>query len=105
MIAVDGDLGSGDSGNSLIEGVASLLYTVLDRPFTAWGKHVETRRRAEGIYPPNEIYIPSPADSQKCFQDYTEDVGRRAQHDQEFPNEPRQIAPGEEVNIQSNIKS
>ena len=101
MIAVDGDLGSGDSGNSLIEGVASLLYTVLDRPFTAWGKHVETRRRAEGIYPPNEIYIPSPADSQKCFQDYTEDVGRRAQHDQEFPNEPRQIAPGEEVNIQN----
>ena len=92
-IATEGDLGSGDSGNSLVEGVASLLYTVLDRPFTAWGSHVETRRRAEGVYPKNEIYIPSPADSQKCFQDYTEDVGRRAQLNQ--------LAPGEDVHIEN----
>jgi hypothetical protein len=28
------------------------------------------RRRAEGVYPSSEIYIPSPEDSQECFQEY-----------------------------------
>ncbi len=32
------------------------------------GANIEARRRAEGVYPPNEIYIPSPEDSQNCFQ-------------------------------------
>jgi tetratricopeptide (TPR) repeat protein len=75
------------------------LYSLLDVPFTAWGKHVETYRRAEGVYPPKEIYIPSPEDSQNCFNAYYSDVQRRMQHDQEFPNEPRQIQPGEDVNV------
>jgi tetratricopeptide (TPR) repeat protein len=93
-IVVDGiESGSGDSGNGLIEGVASALYNTLDVPFTKWGQHVEKRRRAEGIYPPAEIYIPSPADSQQCFQDYTEDVGRRAQLNQ--------LKPGEDVHIEN----
>ena len=92
-IVTDGiESGSGDSGNSLIEGVSSVLYNTLDRPFTAWGKHVENYRRAAGVYPPVEIYIPSPADSQQCFQDYTEDVGRRAQLNQ--------LKPGEDVHIE-----
>jgi len=70
-VVMDGiDIGNGDSGNALIEGSASLLYNILDVPFTAWGKHVEARRRAEGVYPPNEIYIPSPEDSQNCFYEY-----------------------------------
>ncbi len=51
--------------------VANVVLTnVLDKPFLAWGRHVETRRRAEGVYPPNEIYIPSPGDSQASFQEY-----------------------------------
>ncbi len=62
--------GNGDSGSSLIEGVSSLLFNVLDRPFLALGKRVETRRRAEGVYPPNEIYIPTPNDSGAVFQEY-----------------------------------
>ncbi len=69
------------------------LYQVLDRPTTAWGAHVETRRRAEGVYPPNEIYIPSPEDSRKCFEDYTQDVARRAQINQ--------LKPGEDVHIEN----
>lgn len=70
-IVKDGfDAGSGDSGNRLIEGVANLLYYTLDKPFLAHGKRVEARRRAEGVYPANEIYIPSPEDSQACFQEY-----------------------------------
>jgi thioredoxin-like negative regulator of GroEL len=67
------------------------LYTLLDRPFTAWGKHVETYRRAEGVYPPKEIYIPSPEDSQNCFNAYYSDVERRMQ--------TGQIQPGEDVNV------
>jgi hypothetical protein len=91
-IVIDGgDLGAGDSGSSLIENTASLLFNVLDRPFTAWGKHVETRRRAEGVYPPKEIYIPSQEDSQKCFQEYTEDTARRSQLGQ--------LQPGEDVHF------
>ena len=74
--------------NEICQGVASsglynlvnqALFQVLDRPFTAWGAHVEKYRRARGVYPPAEIYIPSPEDSQKCFSEYTEDVGRRQQ--------------------------
>ncbi len=88
--------------NTVVQGIASsglfnvvnqTLFQILDRPFTAWGAHVEKRRRAEGVYPPSEIYIPSPADSQKCFQDYTDDVGRRAQLNQ--------LAPGEDVHIEN----
>ena len=44
---------------------------MLDRPFLANGKRiVERSRRAEGVYPPSEIYIPTPEDSQACFQEY-----------------------------------
>ena len=87
------DTGSGDSGNSLIEGVAKLLYYTLDVPFTKWGSHIEKQRRAEGVYPPSEIYIPTPEDSQKCFENYTQDVARRSQLNQ--------LRPGEDVRIEN----
>jgi tetratricopeptide (TPR) repeat protein len=64
------DAGKGNTGNSLVEGVASLLDTTLDKPFTALGAKIEARRRAQGVYPPNEIYIPSPEDSAECFMEY-----------------------------------
>jgi thioredoxin-like negative regulator of GroEL len=80
---------SADSGIFSI--VNQTLFNVLDRPFTAWGAHVEKRRHAEGVYPPVEIHIPSPEESQKCFEDYTADVGRRAQLNQ--------LQPGEDVHI------
>jgi tetratricopeptide (TPR) repeat protein len=67
------------------------LSNVLDRPFTAWGAHVEKERRARGVYPASEIYIPSPEDSQKCFEDYTEDVRRR--------QATGQLKPGEDVHV------
>ena len=87
------DMGNGDTGNALIEGICHLLDNTLDAGFTAWGAHVEKYRRAGGVYPPAEIYIPSPADSEKCFQDYTEDVGRRQQLGQ--------LQPGEIVNVEN----
>lgn len=91
----DNDVASG----GLYGTVNTTLYHLLDVPFTAWGKHVEAYRRAEGVYPHNEIYIPSQDDSQMCFNSYYSDVERRKQHDDEFPNEPHEIQPGEDVNV------
>jgi len=73
--------------NSLVNDLADIAYHVLDVPFTKLGAHIEARRRAEGVYPPVEIYIPSPEDLQQCFDDYREDFQRRAQLGQLQPGE------------------
>ena len=72
---------------------ATCLTYTLDVPFTTWGAYVEKYRRAAGVYPPKEIYIPSPEDSQNCFQSYEEDVARRQQLGQ--------LKPGEDVNVEN----
>jgi tetratricopeptide (TPR) repeat protein len=38
-------------------------------------------------------------DSQRAFQDYIADAQKRLEHDQQFPNEPRQLKPGEDVKV------
>jgi len=38
-------------------------------------------------------------DSQRAFQEYLADAQRRLEHDRRFPNEQRQIKPGEDVKI------
>lgn len=38
-------------------------------------------------------------DSQTGFQTYIADAQKRLQHDQEFPNEPKQIRPGEDIQM------
>jgi tetratricopeptide (TPR) repeat protein len=85
--------GPANSDSGIFGLVNKSLYYTLDVPFTKWGAYVESYRRKAGVYPPNEIHIPSPEESQQCFQDYTEDVGRRAQLNQ--------LAPGEDVNIEN----
>ncbi len=79
--------------------LARLAFATLDKPFLSLGKKIETRRRAEGVFPPKEIYTPTIEDSQRCFSEYLADAQRRVQHDTSFPNEPRQIKPGEDVHI------
>jgi len=81
------DAGKGDTGNSLIEGIASLLDSTLDKPFTKLGKNVETRRRAEGVYPAKEIYIPSAEDLSGSFGDYAADLNNRRSLGQQHPGE------------------
>ena len=49
-----------------------------------------------------KIYTPTDEDLQKSFQDYTTDAQRRLAHDRQFPNEPRQLKPGEEVKLDTN---
>ena len=44
-----------------------------------------------------KVYTPTHEDSQQCFNDYLSDAQRRLQHDQQFPNEPKQLKPGEDV--------
>ena len=75
--------------SSVVRAISEASYHVLDVPLTRMGAKIEARRRAQGVYPPNEIYIPSPDDSQNCFQEYTEDVARRQQLGQ--------LKPGEDV--------
>jgi beta-lactamase regulating signal transducer with metallopeptidase domain len=43
------------------------------------------------------IYIPTAEDSRKCFQDYIADAQNRLMHDQQFPDEPKQVKPGEGI--------
>jgi len=41
-------------------------------------------------------------DSQKAFQEYLGDAQKRFQHDQQFPEEPKQLRPGEDVRFTEN---
>jgi tetratricopeptide (TPR) repeat protein len=38
-------------------------------------------------------------DSERAFADYMADAQKRLEHDQQFPNEPRQVRPGEDVKM------
>ncbi|HEX4646685.1 MAG TPA: DUF2723 domain-containing protein, partial [Verrucomicrobiae bacterium] len=82
--------------------VARLAYDLLDKPFLKLGANIEARRRREGVYPKNEIYTPTPEDSSICFQEYMNDAAKRLEHDQRFPNEPKQIKPMEDVHVLPN---
>jgi thioredoxin-like negative regulator of GroEL len=55
-----------------------------------------------GVYPDLEIHTPSNEDSQRSFQEYLGDAQRRLDHDHRFPNEPKQIKPGEDVRVVDN---
>ena len=44
-----------------------------------------------------EIHTQTEEDLRKCLQDYAEATQRRALHDLQFPNEPKQLRPGEDV--------
>jgi hypothetical protein len=59
----------------------------------------EIARSIGGVYPDREIHTPSPAEHSTCYQGYYDDAGKRAMHDMQFPNEPRQIKQGEDVRL------
>ncbi len=46
-----------------------------------------------------QISLPTTNDVQVALEDYKADALRRLKHDEEFPNEPRQIRPGENVRL------
>jgi tetratricopeptide (TPR) repeat protein len=73
--------------SSFVNGISDAAYTVLDKPLTKFGKHIEDRRRAQGVYPPKEIYIPSADDLSDSFRDYADDLSRRRAAGQQHPGE------------------
>lgn len=89
-------------GNYETNVLARIALNVLDKPLTKLGADIEARRRKEGVYPPKEMYIATPDDSQKCFQEYLMDAQKRLQHDKAHPEEPPQLKPGEDVKIVDN---
>ena len=74
--------------------LAWIAGKLLDTPFEKLGASIEARRRREGVYPPKEMYIASPEDSQRCFQEYLSDAQQRLQKGQ--------LKPGEDVRIIEN---
>lgn len=48
-----------------------------------------------------KIYVPTLDDLQRCFSIYMDDAQRRLKHDMDFPNQPKQIIPGENVTLDS----
>lgn len=74
--------------------LAWIAGKVLDTPFEKLGASIEARRRREGVYPPKEMYIASPDDSQRCFQEYLSDAQVRLQKNQ--------LRPGEDVRVIEN---
>jgi len=78
--------------------IARLAYQLLDKPLTRIGAQIEARRRAQGVYPPKEIYIPSPEDLNHSFAEYMNDVQQRYSHDIDprYNNEPRLLKSGEQ---------
>jgi len=49
-----------------------------------------------------KIQTPSKEDSQRCHQAYLADAQKRLEHDTKYPNEPRQLRPGEDVGMVDN---
>jgi hypothetical protein len=46
-----------------------------------------------------KIFIPGTNEAARCIAQYIEDATQRLKHDEELPNEPRQIRPGEDVRV------
>ncbi|HEU5396107.1 MAG TPA: DUF2723 domain-containing protein, partial [Verrucomicrobiae bacterium] len=74
-------------GGGFVNGIARAGYNLLDIPFTRLGADIEKRRRAEGVYPPKEIYTPSPDDLNQSFQDYAADLEHRRSIGLQHPGE------------------
>src|SRR5262249_32298451 len=47
----------------------------------------------------DQMKTPSAEDSQRAFQDYLADARNRVEHDQQFPDEPKQVRPGEDIRV------
>jgi hypothetical protein len=50
----------------------------------------------------DRLAAPAEEDSQRAFQDYLANAQKRLQHDQQFPEEPKQIRPGEDIRMSEN---
>jgi hypothetical protein len=92
--------GGTDPGRGLVTALceshaeARPFYTLTQNPL-ADNRYLDYVRSMYG----NRIYIPTTNDLQNAFTDYMADAQLRLKHDRDFPNEPRQMKPGEDVHI------
>jgi len=71
---------------------------VLTQNALADGSYAEYLRFLYG----DRMTLPTPEESQRAFQDYTSDAQQRLAHDQQYPNEPKQVRPGEDISVTDN---
>ena len=82
------------------------LYPVLrplDSLFTNLGARIEARRRQKGVYPPKEIYTPSPTDHARCMQQYFDDAQQRLSVNQLRPGEQVRIGPDGRLQVSGQV--
>ncbi|HZR17913.1 MAG TPA: M56 family metallopeptidase [Verrucomicrobiae bacterium] len=72
-------------------------FFILTQNALADGTYLKYLRETYG----NRIYTPSDVDSQQCFAEYCADAGKRLEHDRQFPSEPKQLRPGENVRMEN----
>jgi hypothetical protein len=90
--------GGTDPGRGLVTALceshaeARPFYTLTQNPL-ADNRYLDYVRSMYG----SRIYVPTTNDLQNAFTEYTADAQHRLKHDRDFPNEPRQIKPGEAV--------
>ncbi len=82
-----------DVQGGMTNAVARLAYKLLDEPLTRLGGDIERRRRARGVYPPDEIHTPTPEEHNRAFNEYMADAGRRMQLNQLKPGEDVKLDP------------
>ncbi len=70
-------------------------YIILTQNALADGTYVDYLRFLHG----DRMAMLTPEESQRAFSDYMADATKRLQHDEQFPDEPRQLRPGEEVRM------
>ena len=70
-------------------------FFVLSQNQLVDGQHLNYLQAAFG----DRIHALTAADSQKAFQEYLEDVKSRYEHDENSPDKPRQLIPGENVKL------
>ncbi len=70
-------------------------HIVVTQNGLADGKYLEYVAELYG----DQVTTLTKEDSQRAFQEYITDAQRRLLHDQQFPDEPKQVRPGEDIQI------
>lgn len=90
--------GGSDAGRMLV--TALCVSHAEGKPFYTLTQNALADNRymdyLRGMYGKN-INLPTTNDVNQVFEEYKADARRRLRHDQQFPDEPRQLARGEEV--------
>src|SRR6185369_1464437 len=68
-------------------------HIILTQNALADGRYQEYLRFLYG----DRFGLPTGDESQAAFQDYVQDAQKRLLHDQQFPDEPKQVRPGEKI--------